>query len=99
MDHLTHQAFLERLDDEFRLHAEGMEPVELTLTQVGDLKKTKSQEIFSIVFRGPSGAVLPQRIYRLEHETMGAFDLFLVPIEKNKEGIFYEAVFNRLIKS
>ncbi len=99
MDHLTHQAFLERLDDEFRLHTEGMEPVVLRLIKVGDLKTTQRQEIFSIVFRGPSDVVLPQHIYCLKHEAMGVFDLFLVPIEKNKEGVFYEAVFNRLIES
>ncbi len=99
MDNFSHQAFLDRLDDTFHLHSEGSEPVDLTLAQVGDLKTTKRQEVFSIVFRAPSDRVLPQHIYCLEHPTMGAFDLFLVPIEKNKEGVFYEAVFNRLIEA
>jgi len=32
---------------------------------------------------------LPQRIYRVEHERLGAIDLFLVPIASDR----YEAVF------
>jgi hypothetical protein len=48
---------------------------------------------FSIVFRGPLDAVLPQCIYQLEHAAIGTFDLFLVPIGPDGEGMRYEAVF------
>jgi hypothetical protein len=36
---------------------------------------------------------LPQRIYRIEHATLGAFDLFLVPIGPDAQGLRYQAVF------
>jgi hypothetical protein len=49
---------------------------------------------FSIIFRGPSGQSLPQRIYRLEHAQLGTLDLFLVPIGPDGVGMCYEAVFN-----
>jgi hypothetical protein len=45
------------------------------------------------MFRGPTGPILPQRIYRLRHPVMGELDLFLVPIGPDGEGMRYEAVF------
>lgn len=48
---------------------------------------------FSLVFLGPPTPILPQQIYRLSHETIGTFDLFLVPIGRAAGGIRYEAIF------
>ena len=48
---------------------------------------------FSLVWRGPPGARLEQRIYAVHHPALGAFDLFLVPIGPDGEGMRYEAVF------
>lgn len=48
---------------------------------------------FSLVFRGPADPVLPQRMYRLELERLGALDLFLVPVRRDGDGTHYEAVF------
>jgi hypothetical protein len=48
---------------------------------------------FSLVFRGPAEPVMPQRIYRVEHEELGAFELFLVPIGRDAESVRYEAIF------
>jgi hypothetical protein len=45
------------------------------------------------VFRGPGDVLLPQRIYRMEHEEIGVFDLFLVPIGPDEIGLRYEAIF------
>ncbi len=49
---------------------------------------------FSLVFRSPPGAPLPQHIYRVQHDELGALDLFLVPIGPDEEGMRYEAVFS-----
>jgi len=49
---------------------------------------------FSVIFRGPPTPVLPQRIYRIENDSMGTFDLFIVPIGPDETGMQYEAVFN-----
>lgn len=35
---------------------------------------------FSVLFHGPLQPVLPQGIYRVEHEKLGALELFLVPV-------------------
>ena len=49
---------------------------------------------FSLVFRSPTGAPLPQRIYRIHHDELGALELFLVPIGPDPDGMLYEAVFS-----
>ena len=48
---------------------------------------------FSLVFRGPSEPVLAQRIYAFEHDELGAFELFIVPIGRDESGTSYEAAF------
>jgi hypothetical protein len=48
---------------------------------------------FLVHFRGPVEPLLPQRIYRVEHETTGALEIFLVPLGVGEEGALYEAIF------
>lgn len=49
---------------------------------------------FSLIFRSGSAIVLPQQIYRLKNASLGALDIFLVPVARDKQGIVYQAVFN-----
>jgi hypothetical protein len=44
---------------------------------------------FSLVFEGGPDPPLPQGIYRVEHDALGALEIFLVPIAADR----YEAVF------
>ena len=36
---------------------------------------------------------MPQRIYQVEHDAMGAYEIFLVPVGKDATGVLYEAIF------
>ena len=69
----------------------GDSTLDATLLQVDRLGETQ----FSLVFRGPSTPVFPQRIYRVEHDELEGVELFLVPIgpDGGKDGMRYEAVF------
>lgn len=49
---------------------------------------------FSIVFRGPLEPSLPQRTYGFEHDELGSFELFIVPIGPDGAGMQYQAVFS-----
>lgn len=49
---------------------------------------------FSLVFTGPPEPVLPQRIYRFDHDQLDALVIFIVPIGRDDTGVRYEAVFN-----
>lgn len=75
-------------DAVIELRLESVTPV-----RAGDLKP-KGRQPFALTFRGgPPGRYLPQRTYTLEHETLGALPIFLVPISPDAEGIRYEAIF------
>lgn len=48
---------------------------------------------FSVLLRGPSQPVLPQRIHRLLLPEQPALELFLVPVGRDAHGVLYEACF------
>jgi hypothetical protein len=39
---------------------------------------------------------LKQGTYTFEHEKLGAFDLFVVPLGPDSTGMSYQVIFNRL---
>jgi len=100
LEKLTIATFAERLGETFRIHPDGTHHLSVELIEVTDLTSRGGAEAagrarapFSIVFRGPRETVLPQRIYRMEHERIKALELFLVPIGPDAEGMRYEAIF------
>lgn len=95
--YLTKTMFEATLTTRFWLVDQGREPYAMDLIEVSDGYSTPQQEQFSLRFRGDPSQVLPQRIYPMQHESIGDFDLFLVPIGRDDSGTFYEAVFNRLL--
>jgi hypothetical protein len=95
--------FLPLLHTEFRVHAGSPEPVPLTLVEVSDLNRSPDKEPrrgkrgFSLMFTGARTHFLPQYNYRVEHEALGTFELFLVPIvPDDDQNCSYEAIFNFL---
>lgn len=96
--YLTKTLFEESLNTRFWLYAEGSEPYALDLIELTNGHSSPRQEQFSLRFRGDRNRVLPQRIYPMKHDSIGDFELFLVPIGRDNSGTFYEAVFNRLIE-
>ena len=48
---------------------------------------------FALDFRGPVDPLLPQSIYRLEHESVGELEIFIVPVGRTEAGTDYEAIF------
>jgi hypothetical protein len=74
-------------------------PLALTLSEVTPLgavtaPPSAQRAPFSLVFLGPAAPLLPQRIYRLSHSSIGTFDLFLVPLGPGPGGLRYEAIFS-----
>jgi hypothetical protein len=96
---LTHEVFAAHLNTKFTIPIDETNRVELTLVEVSELKLSPRQEQFAIVFRGPLEIFLGQGLRPFEHDQMDQFELFLVPIKKDDEGFYYEAVFNRLRKT
>ena len=53
-----------------------------------------SRTPFSLIFRGASPVVLPQKLYSLTNAKLGRLDLFLVPVGRDRDGVLYQALFN-----
>jgi hypothetical protein len=98
IESLSPESFAENLNTKFRVAVESREPVEFELIEVTPGVPLEGTERFSLVFRVGLDYQLPQGIYRLEHERLGALDIFLVPIAREADGLRYEAVFNRFVK-
>src|SRR5919202_1977260 len=96
LEDLTRDALAENLNTKFRLPVAEGEPPEIELVEVSELRRVGSAENFTALFRGAPNFFLPQSTYRLEHERLGAIDLFLVPIAREADGFRYAAVFNRV---
>jgi len=100
VEKLTFAHFIDRVGESFRIVLDETHTVDTVLSKVVDLTTRPSyveragfRAPFSLTFRGPGEFVLPQRIYHLEHEEMGALTIFLVPIGPDGEGMQYEAIF------
>jgi hypothetical protein len=62
-------------------------------------KATAVYQSFSLLFVGPADRLLPQASYTFECESVGQFDLFIVPVGRDQGGVRYEAIFNRLVEA
>lgn len=97
VENFTHTTFSELTGELFRLLLDDGSTLDLELVSVTPAPTRPSgaarREPFSIVFRGPQEPLLPQRIYPFESESLGTFELFIVPIGPDESGMQYEAVF------
>ena len=95
---LTPASFEAHLGTPFRIHYGGESPLEAVLHEVKRHEQHPGprSEPFSVLFRSALRPILLQSIYRVEHETMGTMEIFLVPVgpDPQRQGILYEAVFN-----
>ena len=93
---LTHEEFSQNANSKFQVQGNDNSPVELELVDVSELTVYPRQEEFTVTFRGPLNAYLDQGVRAFTHDRMGEFELFIVPIRKNEDGFYYEAIFNRI---
>ena len=90
--------FSGRGGEQFRLLCDDgstldLELVSVTLGSVPPDDGRGRRVPFSIVFRGSLEPLLPQQIYGFEHDELGSFELFIVPIGPDEAGMQYQAVF------
>ena len=95
---LTEEEFSKHVNTKFHARLDAEAEVDLELAEVkGYQHKANEQtgmERFSVFFKGPEAPRLRQKTYTLQHDQMGEFEIFLVPISPNDHGSRYEAVFN-----
>lgn len=95
---LEHEEFAKHLNSKFQIRIDESQTVESELIEVSELLLSPRQERFSLIFRTSNDFFLEQGLRPLEHDAMGQFELFLVPVGRDQDGTNYEAVFNRLAK-
>lgn len=89
LETLTAKDFRDHQNTRFRLTGESPEgggsavSVEAELADISEYPAGPPGTFrtpFSVMFYGPLEPVMPQGIYRLEHEQFGSVELFLVPV-------------------
>jgi hypothetical protein len=101
LERLTADSFAPAVGDTFVLDADDAGRLDLELLEsrlheadAPPRDPSGGRAPFSLLFRGPVEPILPQRIYRLEHHSLGAMEIFIVPIGQDATGTTYEAVFS-----
>lgn len=97
IEQLTIDDYKPLLGQTFTVVLESGEVYALVLEKALDLGEAplpEGRRPFSLEFRNPrKDAYLPQRIHRLEHATLGALELFIVPLGPDQNGMRYEVIF------
>ena len=94
----TIDTFAGHVNTKFLMHYGDSQTAELELTSVTDAGSSPRQIQISLLFQGPDTAPIAQGTYKLEHDKLGALDIFLVPIGKDANGVQYQAIFNRQVE-
>jgi len=88
--------FSKHVGSQFHVELDPEQIVTATLIEataldgVGESLEPSAREPFSLLFSVEDGADLPQQTYRVSHEALGEFQLFLVPLGGGR----LESVFN-----
>ena len=96
---LSYEAFAKNANAKFMVQVDDTRKLELELIEVTEQKLTGNQEEFTLIFRGTNECFLEQGTRIFEHNEIGTFVLFIVPVDQNSNGFYYEAVFNRFLSS
>jgi hypothetical protein len=91
-------AFQASVNSMFCVGAQSGEVVELELIEVRDGPPSQRFEQFALTFLAPPNVAPQQVLLRLEHDELGTMDLLLVPVGRDENGIYFEAVFSRRIE-
>lgn len=95
---LVFEDFADKVEQVFVISDQNVPAIPLTLAEA-ELLPTKParpdiRPPFSLTFLAKDPRVLPQRLYRLEHNDLGLLEIFLVPSGKDAQGVTYCATFN-----
>jgi len=96
---LAFEDFADKVGEVFVISEQDVPAIPLTLTEAQPLSPAVAprgvrRPPFSLIFLARDPRVLPQRIYRMEHNGLGDLSIFVVPVAKNADGVTYQATFN-----
>lgn len=96
LEKLTAGDFRKHLETDFFVSlGNDADSLQLRLVEVSELSGGGPRpEPFSLIFSGPHNVYLPQQTYTLNHNVMGAVEIFMVPIRPDQRGARLQAIFN-----
>lgn len=86
------------MHSKFNVNAGNGSVIPLELIEVTESDPSPKIELFTLQFQGPLRPRLNQQIHRLEHEALGACEIFLTAIAEQDNSTIYESVFHRFRK-
>lgn len=89
--------FLPYVGDTFVIISYADHRINFTLQEVNNSKNQSTafkRQPFSLLFSGPVQPSLPQATYQFNHSVLGVMEIFIVPVGKDQESIFYEAIYS-----
>lgn len=102
---LVRSTFSRHVGDMFQVYYGSATGLALRLAHVRDLRVParrpapagdQRERSFSLLFTGPIDMAIEQGTYRFEHQGIGVFSLFIVPMAPDRDARRYEAIFNRI---
>lgn len=99
---MSKATFAALLNTSFQILPERKHKVKVELVKVEDLAPQKGlrradNECFLLAFRPSSQPSLKQQTYRMRHDKLGDFDLFIGAVKSEKHGLVYEAIINHVV--
>ena len=90
------ETFRVRSADDVASHRGGATDAQEVILIEVSTPPVKKERPFSLVFHGSPTPHLQQGTFRFEHDALGTFDLFIVPLgpDDDNRHMRYEAVFN-----
>ncbi len=99
LEMLSVSVFVDCVGTRFRVHAAAdAQAWDLELTEATSLgsaagRTPSNRDPFSLIFRRALQPILPQQIYKFEHDRLGTLEMFIVPIGPDNQGMRYQAIF------
>jgi hypothetical protein len=111
LDELSYATLARELNTVFRVYATPTQVWQLELVEANPAPQrpqpagqqcgqAAKHERFSLIFRGAKEEQLEQKIHKFEHDRIGRFEMFIVPVvSRDTSRMYYEAVFDRPLKT
>ena len=95
LDRLNLEDFLPLVGSEIDVDANGQR-ARLQIKEASAIKSPSPRATtpFHLILRSDSNWRAPQGMFQLQHPSLGAIELFAVPIGPDGEGFCYEIIFN-----
>lgn len=90
------KSFESKQQDVFEIQFEASLKSECSIKEITASKAPavgREGQQFSVVFANDSATVYEQGVYAVSHAELGEFELFLVPVFGDQQGVHYEAIF------